>query len=300
MKKILLIGGSGFIGKNIYEQLKDKYEIFSPSHKELDLYDEDKVSEYIRKNDFEVIIHCATKPGHRNAIDLNDLVKINTRMFFNIVRNNAFFGRMLYLGSGSVYDKRYYKPKLKEEDFDKHIPIDDTGYTKYICSKYIESSKNVIDLRIFGIFGKYEDYAIRFISNAICRSIFNKSILIKENKKFDYIYIDDFIKILEFFIDNKTKYNAYNVTPDESIEIKKLAELINVITKNKNNIIIEKEELGFEYSGDNSRLRSEIKPIEFTPFEIVIEKLYKWYYENKAFIDEKKVFCDEKTRGVYK
>ena len=103
---------------------------------------------------------------------------------------------------------------------------DEHGFFRYVSAKYIETTSNVTELRIFSIFGKYEDYAIRFISNAICKTLFDLPITIKQNRLFDYLYVDDFVPILDFFIQNKPRYKAYNVTPDHAIELLTLAEKI--------------------------------------------------------------------------
>ena len=48
-KKILLTGGSGFIGRNILESfLVEKYDICHPSRKELNLTDSDSVKNYFK------------------------------------------------------------------------------------------------------------------------------------------------------------------------------------------------------------------------------------------------------------
>lgn len=56
---IFITGGTGFIGRNLKEQLGDKYKIYAPSHQELELLDERKVSDYLKKHHFDVVIHCA-------------------------------------------------------------------------------------------------------------------------------------------------------------------------------------------------------------------------------------------------
>lgn len=48
MKKILLTGGSGFIGRNILPLLREKYCVVSPSRKELNLLEEAAVVEYLK------------------------------------------------------------------------------------------------------------------------------------------------------------------------------------------------------------------------------------------------------------
>ena len=48
-KNILITGANGFIGKNLCEQLKHKYNLLAPLRAELNLLDENKVNEYFKK-----------------------------------------------------------------------------------------------------------------------------------------------------------------------------------------------------------------------------------------------------------
>ena len=82
-------------------------------------------------------------------------------------------------------------------------PINIYGYSKYEIAKNIESRhRNIYNLRVFGIYGKYEDYKRRFISNNICRLLCGQTISINKNAYFDYLYVNDFSKIVEMFIKN--------------------------------------------------------------------------------------------------
>lgn len=295
MKTILLTGGSGFIGRNILESyLNDKYLIEAPSSKELDVADEISVAQYFASHHPDIVIHAAVKPGHRNATNLNNLFFTNTRMFFNLERYSEQYEKMLVIGSGAIYDNRNYRPKINEEDWKNNMPIDEHGFCKYVCEKVIEHSRNIYDLRVFGIFGKYEDYAIRFISNAICKALFDLPITIKQNRKFDYLYINDLMPILDWFISGTPSHRAYNVTPDQSVSLSDLALMIRFISgKLDLPIQIAQKGFGLEYSGNNQRLRNEYVDLKFTSIEESVKQLYDWYFAHKNELEKKYLLIDK-------
>lgn len=293
-KKVLLTGGSGFIGRNLLESsLAQKYEIAAPSHSELDLLNEDSVRGYLQNGRFDIVIHSAVKPGHRNAKEPGRGFYENTRMFFNLARNGAYFKRMLMVGSGAIYDMRHYRPKMKEDYFDAHVPTDEHGLCKYVCGKYIEKSDNIIDLRVFGVFGKYEDYSIRFISNMICKAIFDLPLTIKQNRRFDYLWVGDLSQVLEYFIEHTPANRAYNVAPDKSVELVELAKMVLQISGKNLPINVTAPGLAREYSGDNSLLRGEMKDLRFTACGVAIKELYNWYQANKASLNKELLLSDK-------
>jgi GDP-L-fucose synthase len=290
---ILITGGTGFIGKNLTEHLSKNHSVAAPRHSELELLDENAVKKYLKKNNIDVVIHSAVKPGHRNAKEPSNQLFSNTRMFFNILRNAGQYKKMIFIGSGAVYDMRAYQPKMKEDFFDTSVPADEHGFSKYLIAKHIEQINNCVELRIFGIFGKYEDYAIRFISNAICKTLFDLPITIRQNRRFDYLYIDDLMPVVDHFIGVQGKYPAYNVTPDASIDLYSIAEKIRARSGKDVEIVVAEPGLGIEYSGDNARLRGEIPGLNFTPLDQAIDRLYDWYQSNVHLLDRNKLLVDK-------
>jgi GDP-L-fucose synthase len=282
---LLITGGSGFIGRNLKEQLAPEFEILAPTHGELELLDEDAVSHFFRDHRINVVIHSAIKPGHRAAQDPTNLVFTNTRMFFNLMRNVERFDKLIFLSSGAVYDMRYYQPKMKEDFFDVHVPADETGFSKYICAKYAALSEKIIELRPFGVFGKHENWQIRFISNMICKALFSLPLTMHQNRRFDYVYVDDLVSVIRYFILNEHKYNVYNVTPDSAIELLALAQKVIKLSGKALEIRVARDGMGLEYSGDNSRLRGELPHLVFTRYTKAIRELYVWYETNKGAID---------------
>jgi len=119
MKKILVSGGSGFIGRNIKESyLTGKYLIVAPTRAELDCSDDKSVAEFFKKHSFDVVIHSAAKAGHRNATDTSNLFFTNSRMMFNLLKHQNSWGKLLNMGSGAIYDMQNYIPKMPETYFD--------------------------------------------------------------------------------------------------------------------------------------------------------------------------------------
>lgn len=291
--KVWVTGASGFIGRNLKEQLVPEFEVLAPAHSALDLLDEDAVSRFLKRERPDVVVHCATKPGHRNAPDPTGLIAANTRMFHSIARNRGAYGRMVLLTSGAVYDQRYYEPKMPESNFDAHVPVDETGYSKYLCAKHAELLDHVVELRPFGVFGKYEDWEIRFISNAICKTLFDLPITIKQNRRFDYVFVDDLAAVVRHFLLDGDASGAYNMTPDYSVELKEIAELILRVAGKRLPISVAQPGLGIEYSGDNGKLKSALPGFPFTALETAVRSLYGWYEEHCGLI-HRELLLDDK------
>ena len=147
-------------------------------------------------------------------------------------------------------------------------------------------SVDLYNLRLFGVFGKYDDWRYRFIPNICSRAVLNLPITINQNTFFDYLYIDDLIKIVKWFLDDKPKKNIYNICTGKVYDFKTLAEKVLETSDKKLEIIIKKEGLGKEYSGDNSLLLSELKNFEFESIDNSIKDLYDWYDSNKEIINK--------------
>lgn len=294
MKKILITGGTGFIGRNIAESyLNDTYELIAPRRAELDLTNDESIKNYFEQHYFDVVIHSAAKPGHRNAADASSLLLTNSRMMSSLLKYQHRWGKLLNMGSGAVYDMRHYQPKMSESYFGTHIPADEHGYNKYLFGKLLPSLNHVYDFRIFGIYGRYEDYAIRFISNAICKAIFDLPITLRQNRMFDYLYIDDLMPILEYFIENDPAERAFNITPDNATGLLDIANMVRDTCGKELEIKVAAEGMGIEYSGDNTLLKSTIKSVTFTPIKTGIELLYQWYLDNKSSLNKELLITDK-------
>jgi len=276
--KILLFGANGFIGRNIKEAWAGRYDLAAPSRAELDLLDTDAVERYLRKGCFDVVLHTANTNDVTHPERAPYILENNMRMFCNLERCRDWYGKLLYFGSGAEYDMRHYIPRMMESYFGTHIPQDPYGFSKYLMSKMAVG--NVYDLRLFGVFGKYEEWQRRFISNMIYRNLTRQVMKMNQNMYFDYLYVDDLIPILEWFLTHEPKHHHYNVCSGQRLELMSLARMVTEETGLPGKIVVLREGLKPEYTGDNGRLVTELDELPATPIRTAVQKLIVYYEEN--------------------
>lgn len=281
MKTVLLTGSGGFIGGNLKEYLLGKYNLLTPRSFELNLCDKTEVKEYFRQHDIDFIIHCAVKGGVRGEQDSDSTVEDNLSMVENILENKKETSKIILFGSGAMYDRFRELHKVREEEIGEHIPSELYGKSKMLIAQKIQNRDDAVCMNIFACFGRGEK-ATRFPSCAISQNLKHEQIEINRNVVFDYLYIDDLLKIVEFFIENKPKYNIFNLTPTQSISLKEIAEIINEISDFKSEIVIKNPLMNYEYTGDNSRLREMLPNFRFTSYKEGLEKFYSEYKSRLA------------------
>ncbi|MBW2968143.1 NAD(P)-dependent oxidoreductase [Candidatus Woesearchaeota archaeon] len=282
--KILITGGSGFIGKNLIDYLSKDHEVLAPRHKELELMDESAVSAFFAKNKIDVVIHAANFGGNRKQGDYKDVVKKNLKIFFNLAGNSHRYRRMIFFGSGAEYDHKKDVVNVTESDFGKRVPEEDYGFYKYVCSKYIAKSDNIINLRLFGVFGRYEDPDIRFISNIMCRAMFDLPVEVNQNRLMDYVDVRDLCRIVEHFLNNSAKSKFYNIGASAHLDLLTIARKIRDISGKGFEMEVKKKGMDREYTCDNSALMKELGDFRFTDIDKSLQDLWEWYLENKANI----------------
>lgn len=292
-KSILITGGRGFIGKNILNSYNKKYQLYAPTHKELDLLIKDEVSLFFKNNKIDIVIHCANFGGNRKCGVCEGILEKNIRMFFNLLSNQDKYNKLITLGSGAEYDKLKEIKDISESEFGNKTPHDEYGFSKYLISKTIQSSEKMYCLRLFGVFGRYEDYEYKFISNAILKNLLHLPINIRQNVNFSWLYIQDFLRILEYFIEHDAKHAIYNLTPPNTTDLVTISEIINSTSDYKSDIQIVNGGLNLEYSGNNTQLLKEYPQITFTPMKTAIAELMEYYRSIIKEIDPSVIKKDE-------
>lgn len=296
--RILVTGGSGFIGRNLVEHLSRDHEVLAPTHAELDLTDSGALDRWFSEHEVDVVVHGAVRPGHRNASDPSRQLWTNLRMFFGLMRNVHRFGRLVFLSSGAVYDVTRPLDRVTEEHVGDSLPSDEHGLSKYAIAEYLDQAHrsgaaDVVELRLFGVFGRYEDYAIRFVSNAICKCLLDLPITMRQNRTFSYLYVNDLGPIVERFLTMPHAEAAYNVVPDWTNDLRELAERVRTRSGKDLPIVVESPQNGLPYSANNQRLLRALPELRFTAVDAAIGDLYEWYAANLSAIDRSALLIDK-------
>ena len=126
MKKILLTGGNGFFASRFARYYKDRYEIYAPGHRELDITDEKTVAECIGSLTPDIIIHTGAIAVTDFCNQHPDIAhRVNVEGSVNIAKGAEKAGSSLvFLSSEQVFNGSTRGGPFKEED----APVPDTVY----------------------------------------------------------------------------------------------------------------------------------------------------------------------------
>ena len=275
-KKMLLLGGTGFIGRNILPSVMKDFRVDSPSRGELDLLDEVAVERLVRNGAYDVVVHLANSTPAKNPKDAPErMLADSLRAYFNLRRNADAFGRMLYIGSGAEYDKRRPLVSVSESDIGQHVPLDAYGFAKYVMNADACRSVNVYNIRIFGCYGP-TDAKTKFIRDAIDSCLEGRPITIRQDCMFDYMYVGDLAEVVKAMSDTTLRHHDYNVCTGQRTALSEIAAEVARQMGNVYPVEIAKQGWNNEYTASNERFMNEFPNFEFTSLEAGVARQIAW------------------------
>lgn len=288
MSNILLTGGNGFIGKNIMNRMTKNRMIgedlwFSPKSSELDLANADDLLQFVKMNRITKIVHTAvsTKFSGNPQMELFE----NCKMMFALQKVAPYVERILVMGSGAEFGKQRPICEAKESDFGKVVPESAYGLSKYLQNELCTHSENIYNMRLFGVYGPYEDWSSCFISNICCKAIFNIPLSMRQNCVFSYIYVEDLVDIILLFLRaSQLTFKDYNIVSKEKIELRDIVSIIQNFEGTTLPLEVLKDGWNNEYSGCGDRLASEFS-YSFKSYQEGIFRCFQWYQAHRNEID---------------
>lgn len=267
MKRVLVTGSTGFVGRNTIDHLRTVCDLYAPVRAELNLLNEDDVRKYISDNKIEVVLNLANPNPVKNALDSQStMFEDSVRIFLNLFRAQDCYEMMYTLGSGAEYDKSKDAVQVTEDEEFRSLPYDSYGLSKYVMNELISKSIRQCNLRIFGCYGP-TDHESKFITHAIRCCLRNEDITIRQDCYFDYMHVYDLGKIMGKFIDRTPHYRSYNVCTGTRVLLSEIAGIVKKQMGSDSEIIILKDGYNKEYTGSNQRLLNEIGDFNFMSLE---------------------------------
>jgi len=210
---ILITGGNGYIAKSLYSSLKNTYNITCISRNDFDLKNLKSCFDWFFGKTFDVVIHTAAVGGSRLRPDDESVLTENIEIYHNILSCKEHFGKMIYFGSGA-------------EIFQTNTFY---GTSKKVISESINTTNDVYNLRIFGVFDENE-LDTRFVKSNLIRYIKKEPLSIHSNKLMDFFYMKDLVSLVEYYIENDNLEKIVNCSYETKNTLVNIANFINSLS----------------------------------------------------------------------
>lgn len=304
---ILLLGGTGFIGRNIINYLFEnnallKYEIVvlsRVSHNDCIDAVEYVVGNYADKNvlvdlfskwNFTKVFHCATSTTPLSS-GSNILGDINGNLIATIglldVMKEYGCNYILYLSSGGAV----YGEKNLDLISEKEIcyPLSSYGVVKLTIENYLRLYQkqygiNYLILRVSNPFGKFHTSEKQGVINiAIRRALIGESIEVwgDGTQSKDYLFIDDLVKIVFLILEKEIVNTTINVGSGETHQLSNILSTIKIYLPTLEIDYIDYKSTDVKDFCLDISLMQSLLNFEFTPFEEAISKTISWERERE-------------------
>ena len=199
--KFLVTGADGFIGKEISTRLiNDGHTVHRTGRHSLDVENKWEVWNFFHYNKVDFVIHTANIGRGRRDVFCN--LASNIKMFSNLSNARTLYKGMFCFGSGASFDRRNTIHDAPEELLSNSYPIDYYGMSKNIIAKEIlKINDNIVNLRLFGCFGKYE-LESRLIKSLVSQSKIGTELHLDEDKIMSFFYVEDLYRVITHYIEN--------------------------------------------------------------------------------------------------
>ncbi len=247
--KIFVAGHNGLVGSAVIKKFKENHftNIITAKRNKLDLFNQIKVNNFLRKYKPKMVILVAAKVGGIKANNKYraDFIRENLQIQLNVIHschiNNI--NNLIFLGSSCVYPKKSKIPIKEEYLLSGKLEVTNEPYAiaKIAGIKMCESynnqyNRNYISLMPTNTFGPGDNYNLEnshFIP-AILRKLYQAKISKKKyiilwgtgKPKREIIYVEDLANAIIYFINKKTTHSLINIGTSKEYSVKQIADKI--------------------------------------------------------------------------
>ena len=311
--KVLITGGSGFIGSHLINELIDSSEIIVSSRHPNKYFTDDKRIKYIHHSellskekfpsDINILIHLASLnqvnsekyPELAEKINVLDSIGIINNAILKGVKKVIYFSTVQVYGSYLIGHINEKSPTNPENIYaSTHCQVEN-----YILNISNENSRTIfLIIRLSNSFGIPRNYNSdiwnNFINNICLRAWVNKTITINSNPniKRDFVPISEVVRCVKYLSGLMIKGTyIINITSELTFSLLEIANTIISYSKNEGAtcslILKSKCEMTNDFKFENTTLNYFGYKLE----NVILSEIYKLYNyckENFLLTDEKK------------
>ena len=309
-QNILITGGFGLLGSNLYKFLKDKkFNVFILDKKKNflkknylkvdkkkvflgDYLNKNYVKKIITKNKINVIFHTGAVTQVLLALKDPEYTYNNningTLNFLEIIRKINKKIIFIYSSSDKAYGEVGKKSYKEETCLNSIFPYDvSKSCSDLICQSYAKTYNLKIGiLRCGNLYGPGDFNIGRLINGFIISKIKNKQFIIRSNGKLvrDYLYVGDAVNAyyltMKALIYKKKNLRIYNVGSKYNLNVLEMTNKVSKIADNKKaNLKIlnsSKNEISFQKL-NFTKIKKELNWSQKVDLNIGLKKTIEWY-----------------------
>ena len=312
---ILITGGFGLLGSNLFSFLNKKYNVFVLDKKKNfykkkyidikkekvflgDYLDKNLIERILKKNKINVVFHAGAVTQVLGAIEEPEYTYINningTINFLEIIRKINKKIIFIYSSSDKAYGEVKNKSYKEDTPFRPSFPYDvSKSCADLICQSYsMTYGLKIGILRCANLYGPGDFNRKRVVPECILSYLKNKNFNIRSNGKLvrDYLFVDDAVKayylVMKSLINNKNFLRIYNVGSKYNLSV---SSLVNKISKyffeSKIKIKVKntsKKEISFQKL-NYKKITKDLNWKPTTNLDEGLAKTIEWYKLHKTF-----------------
>ena len=247
--KIFITGHRGMLGSKTLELFRQNgySNILVATHQELDLKNQQAVSDFFEKEKPEYVIHIAAKVGGIKANIDNPAIFLydNLIMQANII-NSAYENQVkkfVFIASSCIYPRKSIQPMKEEYLLDGKLEPTNEGYAigkiagiKLLETYHTQYGFNGISLIPSNLYGPNDTFDLNHAH--VLSSLVKRFTDAKNNNdptitlwgtgiaRREFLHVNDFANAILYFFENYNSPKPINIGPGNDISIKELATLM--------------------------------------------------------------------------
>jgi len=309
MKKILLLGGFGFLGTNVMKyvdnHLCDAYRfiVFDKYDHHMggvefhcidkvyagDFADKSLMEQIFQENDIDIILHSLSTTVPVDSATATYDVESNLLPTLHVLDMMVKYcvHDIVYISSGgAIYGTRNAEIHNESEAV---YPISSYGVVKLATEKYIMQYSQLygiqsLILRLSNPYGPYH-YSMKqgVINVALAKALHGEVLDIwgDGNGKKDYIYVEDYVRILFALLEKNVHNEVINVASGQLLSVNDISSFIQQIIPSFEVHHTEAQKFdASRFELDTTKLMQLMPDFQFTSFNQGLHDTHKWSKQN--------------------